>query len=74
MEIIEDILIFKTNVKSKPDRLRLKELFESIPSINEWNVDADDIDCVLRIVSRQVKADDIIKLLTETGYQCQELE
>ncbi|MGB3078749.1 MAG: hypothetical protein WBB31_06700 [Saprospiraceae bacterium] len=74
MEYTDDILIFKTNVKSKPDQLRLKELFDSIPAINNWNVDADDIDCVLRIVTRQVQADDIIKLLTETGYQCQELE
>ncbi|MBK9985338.1 MAG: hypothetical protein IPP15_23865 [Saprospiraceae bacterium] len=74
MEYTDDILIFKTNVKSAPDQLRLKELFDSIPSINNWNVDADDIDCVLRIVTRQVQADDIIKLLTATGYQCQELE
>jgi hypothetical protein len=74
MENTDDILIFKTNVKSEPDQLRLKELFDSIPSINEWNVDADDIDCVLRVVTREVKAKDIIKLLTETGYQCQELE
>lgn len=74
MEYTDDILIFKTNVKSAPDQLRLKELFDSIPAINNWNVDADDIDCVLRIVTRQVQADDIIKLLTETGYQCQELE
>ncbi len=70
----DEILIFKTNVKSAPDQLRLKELFNSMPSIDEWNVDADDIDCVLRVVTRQVKANDIIKLLTATGYECQELE
>ncbi|MFZ1677358.1 MAG: hypothetical protein WBP41_07690 [Saprospiraceae bacterium] len=74
MENTDEILIFKTNVKSEPDQLRLKKLFDSIPSIDEWNVDADDIDCVLRVVTRQVQADDIIKLLIDTGYQCQELE
>jgi len=70
----DDILIFKTNVKSAPDKVRLAELFDSNPAINEWNVDSDDVDCVLRIVSHQVKAIDIIRLLTTSGYQCQELE
>ncbi|MEO6130967.1 MAG: hypothetical protein ABIQ02_03905 [Saprospiraceae bacterium] len=74
MESTDLILIFKTNVKSEPDQQRLATLFNSNPAINQWNVDSDDVDCVLRIVTREVKATDIIKLLTETGYQCQELE
>jgi hypothetical protein len=74
MENPNDILIFKTNIKTKPDQLRVKELFDSHPAINQWNVDRGDVDCVLRIVTDQVKAADIIRLLTETGYQCQELE
>lgn len=74
MDNTDDILIFKTNVKSAPDQQRIKELFETVPAINEWNVDADDIDCVLRVVTKQVSSNDIIRLLTETGYQCQELE
>ena len=74
MENTDDILIFKTNAKSEPDQMRLAELLDSNPAINQWNVDADDIDCVLRIVTRQVKAADIITLLTQSGYQCQELE
>lgn len=74
MENTDDILIFKTNVKTEPDQQRIKVLLDSMPSINEWNVDTDDIDCVLRVVTREVNASDIIRLLTETGYQCQELE
>ncbi|MEP6796477.1 MAG: hypothetical protein ABJB16_19265 [Saprospiraceae bacterium] len=74
MENTDEILIFKTNVKSEPDQERLREIFDSIPLINRWNVDTDDIDCVLRVVTRQVQANDIIRILTETGYQCQELE
>ena len=74
MENTTEILIFKTNVKSEPDQLRVAALLDSNPAINHWNVDLDDIDCVLRIVTKEVKATDIIKLLTETGYQCQELE
>ncbi len=74
MENNDEILIFKTNVKSEPDQLRVAALFDSNPAINKWNVDSDDIDCVLRIVTKEVKATDIINLLMETGYQCQELE
>ncbi|MEP6646703.1 MAG: hypothetical protein ABJC12_06415 [Saprospiraceae bacterium] len=74
MKNTDEILIFKTNVKSAPDQQRLKQLFDSNPAINQWNVDSDDVDCVLRIVTHEVKAADIIRLLTETGYLCQELE
>ena len=74
MENPIDILVFKTNIKSEPDHDRVKELFDENPAIEKWNVDREDIDCVLRIVTNEVKATDIIKLLTETGYLCQELE
>ena len=74
MEILNEILVFKTNVKTEPDQLRLKELFDGNPAIHRWNVDTDDVDCVLRVVSKQIRAEEIIQLLTETGYQCLELE
>jgi hypothetical protein len=73
MENQNDILVFKTNIKSKPEQLHLKELFDDNPGIHQWNVDTDDVDCVLRIVSQQIRAEEIIKLLTEKGYLCDEL-
>jgi hypothetical protein len=74
MENLNEILVFKTNIKTVPDHERVKVLFDANPDIEQWNVDRKDVDCVLRIVSHQVKSKDIIQLLAETGYQCQELE
>ena len=74
MEIPDDILVFKTNIKTAPDQQRVKALFDEFPAIRQWNVDTDDVDCVLRVVTEDVNAKEIIRLLTETGYQCQELE
>ena len=74
MENLNEIFVFKTNIKSEPDHLRVKEIFDANPAIDQWNVDREDVDCVLRIVSHQVRPDDIIQLLTDTGYECQELE
>ena len=74
MEYLNEILVFKTNVRTEPDQLRLKEIFDDHPDIHQWNVDTDDVDCVLRIVTQQIRAEDIIQLLTEKGYLCNELE
>ena len=74
MENQTDILVFKTNIKTEPDQQRIKQIFDTHPSIHHWNVDTDDIDCILRVVTRQVSASEIIRILTETGYQCQELD
>ncbi len=74
MENLDEILVFKTNIKTMPDHERVKELFDANPAIEQWNVDRKDVDCVLRIVTHQVHAAEIIQLLAESGYQCQELE
>lgn len=74
IEDLTHILIFKTNISTFSDKLRVQQLFAGYPAIEEWNLDAEDIDCVLRVVSHVLSAREVIQMLQDTGFQCQELE
>jgi hypothetical protein len=74
MENLTHILVFKTDIKTEGDKLLIKEFLDKTPAIEEWSVDCDDVDCVLRIVSYTLSSEQIIQLITKMGFQCQELE
>ena len=68
-----DILVFKTNIQSKKDVHRVAPVMDDDERIICWNVDLEDIDKVLRIESRQLSIGQVIQLIRERGYECQEL-
>jgi hypothetical protein len=74
MESTSSILVFKTNIQSPDDVRLVKPLLDEHPHIARWNVDMDDIDCVLRIVSEHLTEEDVINLITPAGYACSGLE
>ena len=74
METLTDILVFKTNVRTESDKTVLKEILDTHDSIQQWNIDLDDVDCVLRVVSKRINPDEIIQIITGTGYHCEELD
>jgi hypothetical protein len=74
MEKILEILVFKTNIKTQADRMHIKSILDAHPKILEWSVDMEDVDCVLRVVSDGITIDEIIFLITPTGYSCAELD
>ena len=71
---IEGILIFKTNIQTESDRLRIQSVLDHLDGIEKWNVDLQDIDCVLRIESRQFSPAEIILIINRCGFECAELE
>lgn len=74
MDNLDHILIFKTNIKSEFDKIRLKPVLDSQKYIEEWSVDLLDEDSVLRIVSGQLKHHQIITLINNQGFECCILE
>lgn len=72
MKNFDHILLFKTNLELCDIKL-LKKLFTRKTKIEDWNIDLDDEDRVLRIVTTKLKHHDIIKLITHHGYNCCEL-
>lgn len=67
------ILVFKTNLQYKKDIRCVEPLLNSHTGIMCWNVDRHDIDNVLRIETIYVPPQDIIQLLSNAGYFCEEL-
>lgn len=68
------VLVFITNINTAADKQQVKAAIDACPVVDEWSVDTDDIDRVLRIVSHSAKAEQIIALINKAGYQCRELE
>jgi hypothetical protein len=68
-----NILIFKTNIRLKKDVGVVKSYLSADESIIQWNVDRDDTDKILRVVSTSNDPIEIIKTINEAGYHCEEL-
>lgn len=71
---VENILIFKTNVRSRKDLKKLSRCIEEDQRLKSWNVDMEDIDKVLRVVASDISIDDVILLLQKAGFSCEELQ
>ena len=69
-----NLLIFRTDIKTKEKAKSLSPIFNTHPLINDWSVDTEDIDNVLRIeVSKNVNEKDIILLIKTYGFYCEAL-
>ena len=73
MENLKHILIFKTNIRTDTDRIRVEGALNAHKKIERWNIDRHDIDCVLRIISPELQSNEIIVLINHCGYECSEL-
>jgi hypothetical protein len=67
------ILVFKTNIRSIRDILTVDETISCLDGLKRWNVDGDDIDNVLRIETTRPDPANIIGLVREAGFFCEEL-
>lgn len=68
------ILVLKSNINTYADLLQIEQPFNHHPEIVKWNVDLDDCDHVIRIVSPTLTVADIEELVKSNGYHCSELE
>jgi hypothetical protein len=67
------VLIFKTNVESEEQLQQASLLLDATDSVIKWNIDREDIDKVLRIESTLPHTTDIMKIMVEAGFACEEL-
>jgi len=67
------VLVFRTNLVSAKDIHRISPLMSDTPGIIKWNVDQHDIDNVLRIETAWLLPEEIIRVVTDAGYLCEEL-
>ena len=69
----KEILLLKTCPRSSNDIKRMSVVFDSQPNIEEWNIDLEDCDRVLRIESNGLTVGDIVLSLHEIGIWSEEL-
>jgi len=68
------ILVFKTNLTDIKRVQEIESTLDVHPAIYQWNVDLNDSDNILRIVSRDIEAKEVEQLVLSQGYWCEELD
>ncbi|MEM1257573.1 MAG: hypothetical protein AAGH81_03515 [Bacteroidota bacterium] len=68
------ILIFKTSVRDLKDIEVLKSELNKVPSMVRWNFDLEDIDNVLRVESIQDVSSELVHVLNDKGFECEDLD
>jgi hypothetical protein len=69
-ECFDHILLFKTNISNDAKKQFLYTLLDNHPAVEQWNIDLNDEDYVLRIISYHLTHQQIIDLITDHGYYC----
>lgn len=70
---LNTIHVFKTNIKNIDPTCDMHKTLNSHSDIQQWSIDHEDVDCVLRIVSGVLKPETIIGMINQFGHECQEL-
>ena len=68
------ILVFKTNIANSNRVTDIGSALSIHPNIIGWNLDLDDSDNILRIVSNNIAAAEVESLVLNAGYFCEELQ
>lgn len=67
-----EVLIFKTSVNDLREVVKVKPLLTT-PDISNWNIDLEDCDKVLRVVTDHLRPKHIEDMLHSAGFECEEL-
>jgi copper chaperone len=67
------VLVFKSNIRYKKDLKIIERHLNPNLSIVRWNVDMDDNEKILRIESTHNNPEDIIYIIRQAGFECEEL-
>lgn len=72
---MKTILVFKTSVTKKREVRTLKPVLNRLITKNDyWNFDLEDCDNILRVETKVVQVDSVIRILKHHGFYCEELE
>ncbi len=68
-----NILVFKTNLADQKHVRKLFPVMKKIDGIMRWNVDLEDEEKILRIVTESLSPSAVETALQGAGYYCEEL-
>lgn len=69
-EDFNHILLFKTSISNEEEKQFLYALLDHQSGVEQWNIDLDDEDKVLRIISFRLSHQHIIDLIVAQGHDC----
>lgn len=69
-----NVLIFSTNVAEREQVSKIQPVLSAVSSIKDWNIDLEDCDKILRVVSNDLSPRYIETLMANAGFSCTELE
>lgn len=67
------ISIFKTSVDSHEDLTRLKPSLNFLSDDLKWTIDLYDADRILRVVSTVDRNSEVISVLNDLGFHCENM-
>ena len=68
-----DVLILKTNIKSRSDFIPVQDFLHYYYNIDECSIDLEDKDKVMRITGNNLNLDEVISRVSGLGFECAEL-
>lgn len=69
-----NVLVFGTNLSNSQSVKHIAWVFDQHPYITDWNVDLQDVDKVLRVVTtNQVMEHEVIDIVRTFGFHCEPL-
>ncbi|GAB3516866.1 hypothetical protein [Emticicia fontis] len=68
-----ELFILKTNVRSLAMKEALAAQMSNIPQIIQWSVDYHDCDGVLRASTEGICISELIGIIKQSGFECEEL-
>jgi cell fate (sporulation/competence/biofilm development) regulator YmcA (YheA/YmcA/DUF963 family) len=71
---LQNILVFATNIRTENDKQNISRILNQNPAILQWNIDQEDVDCVLRIVSKTLSEAEIINIIGNQDFKCKSLD
>jgi len=73
MENTNQLFIFKTDIAELCPNCEVYKVLNKHADIQQWSIDTDDVDRVLRIESATLSPLEIISIINSFGHECQEL-
>jgi len=69
-----EVLVYKTNINHVNDVEVVRSYLNKQTGIKKWNVDIEDVDCVLRVEVDSDISSVVENIVRKAGYKCLELE
>lgn len=66
-----NVLVFRTNINTAQRVHTAACQLCLLKGICRWSVDMEDQNCVLRIEAKKLKESDVIRVMQDTGLQCE---